>query len=303
MSTSLWFDIKTQFLQSSSRLTQLIIANVLVFILLGMVRLIYFFTNDLRTFDGITEYVGLSPHIPTVLNHPWTLVTYAFVHFSFFHLLFNMLILYWVGIILTDFLGDKKLWPLYLMASWCGGVLYIIIYNLFPVFKVSAFSPTMIGASAGVLGIVFAAATLVPDYTIYLLLLGPVRLKWIALTLILIDLIAIPLGNAGGHIAHLGGAVFGYLFIKSLNNGTDLSSWWPLLIGTFQPKKRSRRYLKADQGGATKQNQYNVKSRAEQSAQQRVDIILDKIAQSGYESLTKEEKTFLFNYSNTNKKE
>lgn len=302
MSTSLWFDIKTQFLQSSSKLTQLIIVNILVFVALGIMRLGFFLFNDIATFDLITNYVGLSPHIPTAAFHFWTLITYAFVHFSFFHLLFNMLVLYWMGLIFTEYLGEKKLWPVFLMASWCGGLLYLIVYNVFPVFHVSTLSPTMIGASAGVLGIVLATATLLPDYTVYLLLIGPVRLKWIALVMILIDIISIPFGNAGGHIAHIGGAAFGMVFTKSLQNGNDLSYWLQSLLSLFQPKTKKRKHLKVvHTPTATYKNSSDIKTIAEQNAQKRVDDILDKISKSGYESLSNEEKTFLFNYSNKNK--
>ncbi len=298
MSTSLWYDIKTQFLQSSSKLTQIIVVNVAVFVVLGIARLVYFLLNDLQAFDVVTVYVGLSPHIPTTILRAWTFITYAFVHLSFFHLLFNMMVLYWMGLIFTEYLGEKKIWPLYLMASWTGGLMYILIYNLFPVFHVSSFSPPMIGASAGVLGIVLATATLLPDYTVVLILIGSVRLKWIALALIVIDIISIPFGNAGGHIAHIGGALFGIVFIKALQNGNDLSSWWIWMTSLFNSKNKSRRYLKAEQGGQVYRKQEQSKSTVEQNAQQRIDSILDKISRSGYESLSQEEKTFLFNYSN-----
>jgi membrane associated rhomboid family serine protease len=297
MATSLWYDIKTQFLQSLSKLTQIIVVNVAVFVVLGVARLVYFLLNDLQTFDVVTDNVGLSPHLPTLVFRAWTFITYAFVHLSFFHLLFNMLVLYWMGLIFTEYLGEKKIWPLYLMSSWIGGILYITVYNLFPVFHVSVSSPPMIGASAGVLGVVFATATLLPDYTVVLILIGPLRLKWIALALIFIDLISIPLGNAGGHIAHIGGALFGILFIKSLQNGYDLSAWWLWIISLIGSDK-SKRYLKATHGGQSQRSKEQLKTIAEKNAQQRVDAILDKISRSGYESLSQEEKTFLFNYSN-----
>lgn len=302
MSTSLWYDIKTQFLQSSSRLTQLIIANIAVFVLLGLLRLGFFLFNDLTTFDSLTDYVGLSPHIPTAIARFWTIITYAFVHLSFFHLLFNMLVLYWMGLIFTEYLGEKKLWPVYLMASWCGGVLYILIYNVFPVFQVSAFSPPMIGASAGVLGIVLATATLLPDYTVYLILIGTVRLKWIALAMIVLDIISIPFGNAGGHIAHIGGALFGMVYTKSLQNGNDLSLWLQQIFMLFHPKAKKIKHLKVTHTAThMHRSSQDIQSIAERDAQKRVDEILDKISKSGYESLSSEEKTFLFNYSNKNK--
>jgi membrane associated rhomboid family serine protease len=298
MSTSLWYDIKTQFLQSSSKLTQLIVVNILVFVLLGLARLFFFLMNDLNSFDRITDYVGLSPHIPTAIRHIWTLITYAFVHLSLFHLLFNMLVLYWMGLIFTEYLGEKRLWPLYMMASWCGGLLYIAVYNLFPVFQVSSLSPTMIGASAGVLGIVVATATLLPDYTMYLLIIGPVRLKWIALAMIVIDIISIPFGNAGGHLAHIGGAAFGLLFVRFLQNGTDVSLWLQNIFSLFAPSGKKRRHLKVMHGEKNYRTKNEVRTIAEQEADKRVDDILDKISKSGYESLSQEEKTYLFNYSN-----
>ncbi|MBU6205236.1 MAG: rhomboid family intramembrane serine protease [Bacteroidetes bacterium] len=294
MATGLWYDIKTQFIQSSSKLTQIIVLNVAVFVLVGILRLFFFVTNDLASFDLMTDYISLSPYIPNWLTRIWTTITYAFVHFSFFHLLFNMLMLYWMGIIFTEFLGEKKIWPVYLMSAASGGITYIALYNLIPVFSASSQSPTMIGASAGVFGVMLAAATLLPDYQLSLLLIGPVRLKWIALALIILDIISIPLGNAGGHIAHLGGAFFGFVFIKSLQRGVDLSSWWLL----FQRKQKKRTHLNVHIGSATRRNKETPRAKTDRDVQQRVDTILDKISKSGYESLSQDEKTFLFNYSN-----
>jgi membrane associated rhomboid family serine protease len=294
MATGLWYDIKTQFIQSSSKLTQIIVLNVAVFVLVGILRLFFFVTNDLASFDLMTDYISLSPYIPNWLTRIWTTITYAFVHFSFFHLLFNMLMLYWMGIIFTEFLGEKKIWPVYLMSAASGGITYVALYNLIPVFSASSQSPTMIGASAGVFGVMLAAATLLPDYQLSLLLIGPVRLKWIALALIILDIISIPLGNAGGHIAHLGGAFFGFVFIKSLQRGVDLSSWWLL----FQRKQKKRTHLNVHIGSATRKNKETPRAKTDRDIQQRVDTILDKISKSGYESLSQDEKTFLFNYSN-----
>jgi hypothetical protein len=206
-----------------------------------------------------------------------------------------MLWLYWLGNIFTDFLGNKRVLPVYLMGSMAGGILYMLAYNLLPVLRPEVDSAICIGASAGVLAIVIAAATQVPDYTVFLMFIGPVKLKWIALITILLDIVSLPSENAGGHIAHLGGALFGFVFVKQLQNGNDwttlLNRFFDWTINAFQKKPGMR----VSYSFPDKKQKRTEKVRDQK--QERLDAILDKIAKNGYESLTKEEKEFLFDAS------
>ncbi len=261
--------------------------NLIVFIVVGLLSLV--------TALGFT-HVGLSAHLinwlamPANLGElaykPWTLVTYMFAHQAFFHILFNMLWLYWMGRIFLDFLNKRQFKFVYLAGGVLGGLLYLLAYNLIPVFQPQAASSALIGASAGVSAIIFATATLLPDYTIRMLFLGNVRLKYLALAFIVLDVLAIGGLNAGGSLAHIGGALFGVVYIKRLQNGRD----WSLLFR----RKRTKRMR------VVRNNPPKPPAADESAAepnQELVDRILDKISQSGYDSLTPTEKETLFKAS------
>jgi membrane associated rhomboid family serine protease len=207
-----------------------------------------------------------------------------FLHVQFFHILFNMLWLYWFGEIFVLYLGDKKVLPLYIIGGLSGALIYILAYNLLPVFKPVVEISYMLGASASIFAIVFAAATLNPDHEIGLILIGAVKIKYIALVSLLLDVITIPYSNAGGYIAHVGGALSGFLFIKALRSGWDVTAIF----------RRKTKVKVAYKSAAAKSASGPARGKGEQ---EKVDEILDKIARSGYESLTKEEKDFLFHYS------
>jgi membrane associated rhomboid family serine protease len=229
-----------------------------------------------------------------LLHQPWSVFTYMFLHTAFFHALFNMLWFYWFGEIFVLYLGDKKILPLYILGGIAGAVTYLLAYNLLPVFKPQIDVSKMLGASASIFAVVFAAATIAPDYEIRLMFIGTVKIKYVAIVSLMLDIINIPYGNAGGYIAHIGGALSGYFYIKSLQGGFDFTSPFTKAFGAvlnlFKPKSNIKVTYKSDSVKAEKSS----RSRYEQ---QRVDDILDKIARSGYDSLTKEEKDFLFNYS------
>jgi hypothetical protein len=209
-----------------------------------------------------------------------------FLHVAFLHILFNMLWLYWFGDMFVLYLGDQKILPVYIIGGLSGALVYILVYNLLPVFKPQVDSTLMLGASASVLAIVFAVATINPDHEVGLLLLGPVKIKYIALGSLLLDIINIPYGNAGGYIAHAGGALSGFLYVSALRGGIRIGN--PLNLFKRKPK------VKVSYKNTGPSAQATTRSKNEQD---RVDEILDKIARSGYDSLTKEEKDFLFNYS------
>lgn len=300
MSNVIWREIRGTFQRRDRMVYQLIFLNVLVFLAVNLVRVVMYFMNVPFGITGFSNYLALPADLRTLVRQPWTIITYMFTHFEFMHILFNLLVFYWFGKIFSEFAGNKKILPVYLLGGIAGGLLYIATYNIFPVFNNSIGVARAFGASASVMAIVFAATTLVPDYTMFLFLFGAVRIKWIALVLVILDIISIPSSNAGGHIAHLGGALFGFFYVKQLQRGRDpgsplnsmadrVANWFrkkPDLKVTYRRKEKS-----------TVGSHYKQKNVPQHNDQEKLDFILDKISQSGYESLSKEEKDFLFRMS------
>lgn len=286
--SSLWEEIRYTVLQSGSRVKLLIGINVAVFFVFGFLKIIETLTTGQSTWiDLITNYLAVPADLHKLLYHFWTPLTYMFLHQGIFHILFNMLWLYWMGRIFEEYLGGKKLTTVYILGGLAGALLYVLAYNIFPLFEpVKAISYT-VGAPAGVIAIVVATATLLPNYTIGLLFLGPVKLKWIALFYVLISFLGVTGSNAGGEIAHLGGALLGFVYIKQIRRGND---WGKSLEKLF--KRPSK--LKVVHGG--KQNTGALPS------QEEIDRILDKISKSGYDSLSKQEKNTLFKVSDDQEK-
>ncbi len=259
--------------------------NILVFVGLGLLSVISAlgFTGVSLT-SYVMPWIELPASISAWLYKPWTLVTYMFTQQGLFHVLFNMLWLFWLGIIFLDFLKKRQFTFVYLAGGIVGGVLYLLAYNLIPVFRGEALQTVMIGSSASVSAIVFATATLLPDYSIRMLFFGNVKLKYLALAFIVIDVLAIAGLNAGGSIAHIGGALFGFVYIKRLQNGQD----WSRMLGRQERKRRSLRVVR---------NEHPVSEEPLVPNQEVIDRILDKISQSGYDSLSKAEKEALFKAS------
>ena len=284
--------IKQSFGNATS-LYRLMMVNIVVFLTIQLIRLIFFLSGN--NTDFIVDYayhLSLPASLHQVLLNPWAVLTYMFLHFSFMHIFFNMLILYWTGLLFTEYLGNNKLWVTYFLGGISGAVLYLVVYNLFPVFAGNIESARLLGASAGVIAVMVAIATLLPDYTVHLLIFGPVRLKYIAIFSILLYAISIPDGNAGGNIAHLGGAFFGFISIKQLQKGNDLTAWLVKLVSRFNKPR-----MRVVNPGKKKVETDEQHAERKKSKQEIIDRILDKISQSGYESLTSEEKDILFNAS------
>lgn len=301
---NIWDDIKWQY-RFGSDLIKLILINIAIFVAVNLINLPFVLMAKHTSFS-ILNWVALPASVMSWLYKPWTVLTYMFVHKDFFHILFNMLGLYWFGQIVQDLIGKPKIVPIYLLGGIVGGIVYMAAYNIFPVFQHAVPLATCIGASAAVMAIVLAAATIAPNYEIGLLFFGSVKIKWIALAYIVLDLINIQHGNAGGHIAHLGGALFGFVYIKLLQNGTDLAR--PIFAisdffhSLFEKKpemkvtqKRAYVYSEKDTQKQTKTHQTSPKNQL--SKQEQLDEILDKINRSSYDSLSKEEKDFLFKIS------
>ena len=280
-------DIKYQF-QYGNMVIKLIFVNVAVFAFFGLLNLIGFVAQSNTFYYLLLNHLQVTASLHTLLFQPWSVLTYMFLHVAIFHILFNMLWLYWFGEIFVLYLGDKKVLPLYILGGLGGAMLYILAYNLLPVFKPALEGSYMLGASASILAIVFAAATLNPDHEISLILIGPVKIIYIAIFSLLLDIINIPYGNAGGYIAHVGGALTGYLYVTSLRSGFNPFG------GLLKLFKRKPSVKVSYKNTGTQNTTTTTRSKGEQ---EKVDEILDKIARSGYDSLSKEERDFLFNYS------
>jgi len=287
--STLWQNIQYKMLKSGSRVNLLIGINVFVFLAVYIPAI---FEQLFRGFGNsiilayADEYLNLPAYFPRLLNHFWTPLTYMFMHAGFFHILFNMLWLYWMGQIFEEYLGNKRTIGLYILGGLTGALFFVLAYNFLPAFSDVVTGSTVVGASASVMAIIIATATLLPDYSISLMFIGPVKLKWIAIFYVLIDFLSIAGPNAGGEIAHLGGALFGFIYIKQLQRGHD---WIGAINKIFKPQSK----LKV----AAKNSERNSSSKPRQ---EEIDRILDKISQAGYDSLNKQEKEILFRASKDN---
>lgn len=293
--TSIFDDIRNAFRRRNA-LTQLILINVIVFVVLIIARTFLFLTGYRDAFDLIMEYIALPANPRVLLTRPWTLFTYFITHREFFHIIFNMLNLYWFGMLIREYLGDKKLVSLYLLGGLAGGLFFLLFYNLIPYYESRAVYATMIGASASTLAVTVAAATLLPNYTFNLLLIGPVKIKYIAAFFVLLSVSGAIGDNAGGNLAHLGGALLGFLFINQLQRGTDLGRPIHAVASFFQNLFKSRPAMKVTYNNQKRTATFASTGSGEPS-QTEIDYILDKISNSGYESLSKEEKQKLFRAS------
>lgn len=274
--------------------------NAGVFLSLILVGFIFSFSPNGGVFNKIiTDNFELIAPIKSFIRKPWTLLTYCFTHYGFFHLLFNMLSLFWFGTLVQEFIGSRKLLNIYLIGGIFSGLIYIAVYNLLALSpQLNNISPTILGASAAVYAVMFAAVALLPEYEFYLFGIILIKIKYLAWAFLLISFVVPSSG-----ISHLGGAMVGYSYIYLLRRGTDLGSpieavgdWWSNL---WKPKPK----VKIPQ---RKYSESTVASKSGSSAkldpnyfpdQDEVDAILDKIGKSGYESLTKEEKQKLYRAS------
>jgi membrane associated rhomboid family serine protease len=290
-------NIRNQF-RTANTLERIIIVNVAVFLLFAVMRaMMKLFMTSLDSYFMPSQWLAVPASISSLIFKPWTIFTYMFYHEDFFHILFNMLWLFWMGKIFTEYLGNKKLFSTYILGGICGAILYIAAYNFFPLFNQTVHVSYALGASAGVLAITIATATLLPEYRISILFLGPVALKYVALVTVFLDLISVSGNNAGGHIAHLGGALFGFLYIRQLRKGRDLAKGFNAMMDKLATIFSRRKKMKVHRGNPRRDEDYVSDKKA---IQERTDEILDKISKSGYGSLTKEEKEFLFNSNKEN---
>lgn len=279
-------EIKQSF-KHGSALTRLIYINLAVFIAVRVIQLFFFLSN--REFT-LLEWLALPDNPQEFLEKPWTIVTYMFLHYNFIHILFNLLGLYWFGkMFLNRFEGDKLL-GLYILGGITGGALYMVSYNLFPVFE--NVDGLLLGASASIFAILVALAVYEPNQEIYLAFVGAVKMKWVAVFYLALSAIGISASNPGGNIAHLGGALWGYLYIVQLRKGRDMASWLNYILrklaSIFKPRQRIKVTYKQP---PRDDYEYN---RQQNQNQEEINRILEKISKSGYQALSKEEKEMLF---------
>jgi membrane associated rhomboid family serine protease len=291
----IWGEIKQAF-KNGSIVTRLIYINLAVFLSLRIVLVIFsLFKVDLL----ILPWLALPSDFGQLLTRPWTLLTYMFLHYDFIHILFNVLWLYWFGKIFLGYFDEKKLLGIYLLGGLSGGLLYMLAYNIFPAFETIASSGLLLGASASIIAIVVATAVYAPNLSLHLFplsaIVGPVKIIWIALFSVFIYFIGITGNNAGGNIAHLGGALWGYLYMMQLKKGIDITAHFNNFAYNIDNFFKRRSRLKVSYRRNPSQHnpdwEYNKKQKAEK---ENINEILDKIAKSGYNSLSKKEKEVLF---------
>ncbi len=260
-----------------------------------LVSLIFYQFSTGRFF--FPNWLALSGDVITSVTFPWTYITYAFLHGGLFHLIFNLIVLNFAGRLFQTFFSEKQLLGVYILGAIFSGLAYVLAYwFIFP-----SYNTILVGASASIMAILFATVTYAPLMTVRLLLIGYVKLWHIATVILILDVLQIGLNNTGGHISHLAGALFGFIFVKLLRQGTDLtkliSKITDFFMGLFSKNKTSKKkYTPFKEIHINKGSRiYKTKTPVYKDKNQRqIDEILDKISRSGYDSLTKEEKEFLF---------
>ena len=276
-------DVKRQFSQGNM-ISKLIIVNIVVFLVLILIKA--FTGYNPHIYESVIDFLALPSTPSKFITRPWTLFTYMFLHEGFWHLGWNMLMLYWFGRIIGDLIGDHRMLPLYILGGLLGGVFFMMYSNL--IGEVS----NVRGASGSVTCLIMAAACVAPDYMIRLILIGGVRLKYIALFLIVLDIAMIAEhNNAGGRMAHLGGAALGAYFIYALRNERDITDFKGFFAFFNKDPKPKMDVIHNKKRPVQKKRVHH------QSIQDKVDAILDKINESGYDSLTAEEKEILYQAS------
>ncbi|PWK72530.1 membrane associated rhomboid family serine protease [Mucilaginibacter oryzae] len=283
--STLWQNIQHKILRSGNNIRLLISINVIVFLAINISAVFEYMLTPQGHVSLVSlfaeKYINLSADLHELPFRFWTPFTYMFMHSGILHILFNMLWLYWMGQIFEEYLGNKRTIGLYIMGGLAGALFYLLAFNLLPVFTSvnAAYNSAIVGASASVMAIVVATATLLPDYTISLILFGPVKLKWLVFVILVIDFLGIMGGNAGGEIAHLGGALMGFIYIKQLQKGND---WVGGIAKLFKPKPKLK-VVSNNMGSGS----------SGYPRQDEIDRILDKISQSGYNSLSRQERETL----------
>jgi len=280
--------------RAGTSLTRLIYINIAVFLAIVVVSIIAFLLDNPALSVKAIDLLSVPASLKALLARPWTIITYMFTHKDIWHILFNMLWLYWFGRIFLEYLDQRKLVAVYLLGGICGAIVYVLSFNIFPVYKVMLAESVAIGASASVMAIVIAIAAYVPNYTINLLFIGRIRIIYVALVIFILTSAVDFSVNSGGKLAHIGGALFGYLFTLNIRKGRDIGKGINRIIDFFATLFKPRSKMKVTYRKPATDYDYNKIKTEHQS---RINHILDKISKGGYDSLTKEEKDILFKES------
>lgn len=281
--------------RTGNMVTRLLFINVGVFLVLKIIHIIGFFYKS-EWLTLVMPWISGSSDLHQMLYRPWTMITYMFVHEGLWHILFNMLIFYFAGRIFENLLNGKRLLAVYFLGGIAGFLVYFAAFNIFPVFR--DINSIIYGASASIIAILVAIAVYMPDLEVRLVLIGNVKLKYIAIFFVAMDVIFLDGGNTGGRLAHLGGALFGYLYSINLKKGRDFSKGFFVVADFFNDLVKPRPKMKvASKTKGYKAQYYQKESKEDKDHAQKIDTILDKISRSGYDSLTKAEKEYLFNAS------
>lgn len=291
-----WKERLKMFFKHNDALRNLLVLNIGVSIVLLIlafgIRMVGLMSLHSFTLGSLVmPWLSCPANLQILLARPWTLLTSLFVHAGFWHLLFNMLMLFVAGKLFLSKLGSKKLWITYLLGGITGNILYIVGYNVLPAFTEVVSQASCVGASGAIMAVLFTVLIYQPNYRIRILpspLLNGIAMKWIALAFVFIESFMAP--NAGGHIAHLGGALYGSVYALFMRPNFH----FPKLSWPKRNKKKAKKFYTSSQSQRPMSDaDFNAKKRQEEK---RVDEILDKIAKDGYGALTKEEKDFLYNY-------
>lgn len=284
------------FFTSDSMLPKIILVNIIVWLIALTVDVFSFLFNIASPNAAISNhfiyYLSLPSNIGELLRRPWTLVTYMFVHHNFSHIFYNMLVLYLGGTIFNRYFSNRQFLTTYIIGGLFGAIFFIGGYNFFPAFIEESRYAVAIGASASVMAILLASAMKAPNLEISLFLIGKVKFKWIAIFLLVIDFFSLTGGNAGGHLAHIGGALWGVIY-----GGLDKANFHVGdMVNRLIQKEKQRKKENHFKQEAKKRAKAEQKAKKEK--QDKIDEILKKISKSGYSSLTKEEKDLFFSNSN-----
>ncbi|MEZ5174099.1 MAG: rhomboid family intramembrane serine protease [Bacteroidia bacterium] len=274
--------------------TRIIVANVAVFILLNVPVSILHLMNAGGGYNWFGDWLYLNGSLRNLLFHPWTIFTHMFVHGGVMHLLFNMLSLFFIYQLFKRYFSDRQFVNVYFAGGLAGGLTFILSVNLFPLFGGMAAGHFALGASAAVMAVLVSVCTYRPSDHVFLFGVFRMQLRWIAIIFVLLDLINISGGNEGGHLAHLGGALFGFLWGINLGKGRDISAFFQPVQDFFKFEQKSKSRLKVAHKAPVSNENWNSSRKAKE---EKVNEILDKISRSGYDSLSKSEKALLFELS------
>ena len=279
---SRWDNLKYKYTQLSIA-EKIIVINVICFVIPFVFNSVFYLFQIPTT--SLLDWVQLSPNFNTFITRPWTLITYSFLHADFFHLLWNMMLLFYSGRLMLNLFPVRIFINNYFLGAITGGIIFLLSYSLFPVFRGSY--PPMVGASAGVMAVFIFISTYTPEQDIRVFFFNT-KLKYLGLVFFFLDVIQIPYGNAGGHLAHIGGAILGFLYAQQLGKGKDIGTWFENIWRGIFKEKSFKTVYRAPKRKTVKPQ------KSDEKKQVKIDAILDKIGKSGYDSLLKEEKDFLF---------